>query len=818
MPSFDLFLFAFRRCLAMLVLFTWSATGGVGCGDNSQGGASTIAEVVRSDPRLSILQESLLSSGLLETLEGAGPYTLFAPSNAALGATLEALGPEQVSSLLKYHIHRGVLPEEELKRVTAISTLSGSELHVRYGQDGVLLNDGVVVPSEAVETANGVVYVLQRALTRPLRTVTKTFENTPGLSFYNDAFDFLLLEETGYIHDIQVVIELEKVDVSTLEIELENTTTGTRISLLKGVKSQMSDVKLTFKDSALHDIVRDASQKDSGGKAFPELSYRPFQPLELLVGGKVAGEWHLKLQDLSRSREFINRLVRWSLVITIGEEPPAPAIVLDTQRSFNQPFVVEFTESMFTHVHQIGGTEEEVKMSGSIGSMMAEALTLPAGQEYATMLFPIAKSALLGPTEVMVSAERGDISRIAFFDTKITEARTKGMKLLAHLPLAKIGAPVPGPSLDDVYSWRGNDLWGWTDPVTGAEIAIMGTAAGSSFVDLSDPSAPVFLGTLPTQTVSSGWRDIKTYRDYAYIVSESEDHGMQIFDLKMLRNIHGSQRFSDFKQVGDFGSAHNLAINEESGRAYVVGSDYPGCFGGILMYDLAAHPDNPTLLGCFSGAVTRNQAGGALYPTDVYTHDLQCVIYHGPDSKYQGREICLSLDERTIGIADMSSDVPEQIARFSYENARYVHQGWLTEDHQYFLVNDEFDEYYSQQNTTSYVWDVRDLDKPVLVNVITNPSDAIGHNAYIKGDIAYQANYTSGLRLVDVSDIANGGPEVAYFDTHPEDDAIVGTCTAPARCGKAEFAGAWSVYPFFASGILLVSDMKRGLFVLQQRP
>ena len=90
--------------------------------------------------------------------------------------------------------------------------------------------------------------------------------------------------------------------------------------------------------------------------------------------------------------------------------------------------------------------------------------------------------------------------------------------LLAWLPTGVFGAG------------RANDIWGWTDRRSGREYALIGLAGGTAFVDLSDPAQPIYLGLLPTQTRNSIWRDIKTYRDHAFVVSEAFNHGLQIFD------------------------------------------------------------------------------------------------------------------------------------------------------------------------------------------------------------------------------------------------------------------------------------------------
>jgi hypothetical protein len=73
-----------------------------------------------------------------------------------------------------------------------------------------------------------------------------------------------------------------------------------------------------------------------------------------------------------------------------------------------------------------------------------------------------------------------------------------------------------------------NDIWGWTDPDTCREIAILGLASGTAFVDVSDPVNYRYLGKLPHHDEYSEWRGIKTYKNHAFIISESVNHGMQV--------------------------------------------------------------------------------------------------------------------------------------------------------------------------------------------------------------------------------------------------------------------------------------------------
>ncbi len=354
--------------------------------------------------------------------------------------------------------------------------------------------------------------------------------------------------------------------------------------------------------------------------------------------------------------------------------------------------------------------------------------------------------------------------------------------LLAYLPAKNIGGM---GSL--------NDIWGWTDPQTGAEYALVGRNDGTAFVDVSDPVNPVFLGVLPTHSVSSGWRDIKVYADHAFIVSEAPVHGMQIFDLTQLRAVQNPPvTFDETTHYLNVNSAHNIAINEETGFAYIVGAGggRQTCGGGLHMVDIR-DPINPAFAGCFADPTTGRGGGG-------YTHDVQCVVYRGPDADYQGREICIGSNETAISIADVTNKAnPVAISTATYPNVGYTHQGWLTDDHRYFFLDDEGDEFTFGLNTRTLIWDFEDLDDPLLLAEYFAETTTTDHNQYVVGNRLYQANYSAGLRILNISDVANP-VEVAFFDTSPGD---IGS-------------GAWSVYPFFDSGVIVVSGISEGLFII----
>ena len=325
-----------------------------------------------------------------------------------------------------------------------------------------------------------------------------------------------------------------------------------------------------------------------------------------------------------------------------------------------------------------------------------------------------------------------------------------------------------------------NDSWGWTDPDNGTEYALIGLDNGTAFLDISNPVNPIYLGKLPTHTSSSLWRDVKVYNNYAFVVSEANGHGIQIFDLTRLRDVaNPPETFTEDAHYGGFGSAHNIVINEETGYAYGVGADYSG---GAHFVNIQ-NPLNPIGEGGYSGS--------------GYTHDAQVVVYDGPDSDYAGKEIYIGSNEDKVVIVDVTDKTnPVLISAVTYTNDAYTHQGWFTEDLNYFILGDEIDELNFGFNTRNIVFDFTDLDNPQLSFEYSGPTSATDHNGYVDGDKFYLANYKAGMRVIDISDIANGNmTETGYFDVF-------------INGNSAGYDGAWNVYPYFESGNILISSLK----------
>jgi choice-of-anchor B domain-containing protein len=318
----------------------------------------------------------------------------------------------------------------------------------------------------------------------------------------------------------------------------------------------------------------------------------------------------------------------------------------------------------------------------------------------------------------------------------------------------------------------------------------MGCTTHTAFVDITNPSAPIYLGKINSHNnIPSFWREMKVYNNHVYIVSEAPGHGLQIFDLTRLRSVTSPQTFTTDARYGGFGNCHTITINEATGFAYCNGT---GLFqGGANVLNLQ-DPLNPVfVLG---------------YPDEDYTHDSEVIIYNGPDPDHQGKEIFVGANETKVVILDVTNKSnPILISSFLYSNTGYTHQGWFTPDQKYWILGDEIDELDFGFNSRSIIIDMTNLDNPVLKGQYFGPTEAIDHNGYCKGNDFYLANYTAGLRILNTSNINTSSTmnEIGFFDTHPENN-------------NAVFEGAWSNYPYFPSGSIIISDINRGLFVVRK--
>ena len=327
----------------------------------------------------------------------------------------------------------------------------------------------------------------------------------------------------------------------------------------------------------------------------------------------------------------------------------------------------------------------------------------------------------------------------------------ENVSLFSHLTLADLNAEFA------------EDCWGYVSK-SGREYAIIGLAQGPGFVEITDPANPVIVDIINTPNRA---RDMKVYGHYVY--TSSDGGPLNVIDVSQIDD-------GIITLVDSFpkGAAHNVVIDEVSGFLYLAGG------GSLAALDLA-NPELPVFAGLWNGQ----------------THDAQVVTY--TEGKYAGRQIAFVFAGGS-GNVDIV-DVTDKSKMFlmgstSYPDAAYTHQGWLSDDRHYLYVSDELD---SIQRTSMF--DVSDLTSPKFIGDFASTAPtATDHNLYVRDGFIFETNYTSGLRVFNACDPLNP-IEVGFFDTFPANN-------------NPSFSGAWSNYPFFPSGTVIVSDRSGGLFVL----
>lgn len=368
--------------------------------------------------------------------------------------------------------------------------------------------------------------------------------------------------------------------------------------------------------------------------------------------------------------------------------------------------------------------------------------------------------------------------------------------LLSFMPLTDLGTR---------QGSKAANLWGWTDSETGKEYVLLGMTDTLAIIDITDPLSPVQVGHLPNHTPHNPdkYRDVKVYQNYAFVIADQfSSHGMQVFDLTTVRNVTTSTTFTETAYFDGFTNAHNIFINEATGYAYVVRTTDPAglnpCQGAVYMVNIQ-DPLNPTPAGCFA-----ENSGLA--------SDSMCVIYHGPDVDFQGRELCLIASDDNIIVGDVTNKItPTILADLTYPNIARAHLAWLTEDHRYFVSADMNDEMMLGLNTRIFIWDFTQVMTPTLMGIYEGPTAASDHNIWVKDDFAYIGNFRAGLRILDLRQISQTTMnqvtvhEAAFFDNYPADN------------NTGHEGGAWAVYPYFESGVIAVSDQEAGLYLLRPR-
>ena len=340
-------------------------------------------------------------------------------------------------------------------------------------------------------------------------------------------------------------------------------------------------------------------------------------------------------------------------------------------------------------------------------------------------------------------------------------------KLVGESKEIKIRAQIVAENMRLIGIWDGRsgpdsygDCWGYTDSATGKEYGLLNhRSEGVSIIDLSlDPLEEV--GFMPVVTASPDCHDVKVYKHYAILLAQFEP--VQIFDISDVTN---PIKVSEIILDGGLG-AHNCMVDGD--YLYIVGNEG---LGGLEIFEIT-NPATPLKVGEFQ---------------PFYYHDLDI---------YKDTLIALGVHGEGIDILDISDKTaPSLIKRFNYPGSG-AHNAEFLQGMNYVAIGDEI----GTSGNWTRIFDLRDLDNISLVSEININSKAVVHNCYEKNGILYIAHYSQGAQLFNVTDPENP-VKIGYYDTNLQFGPDNG--------------GAWTVYPYFESGRIIVSDQYLGLFLLQ---
>jgi choice-of-anchor B domain-containing protein len=302
-------------------------------------------------------------------------------------------------------------------------------------------------------------------------------------------------------------------------------------------------------------------------------------------------------------------------------------------------------------------------------------------------------------------------------------------------------------------------IWGYTHP-DGREYALLGVRTGTAVIDITDSPALKEISFIPS--AQTDWRELKTYRNYAYVVTDNANTGIEILDLSAL-----PARAVKVATYRDLPQSHTLFIDEEAGILYAMG----GSGESVVALSLA-DPLNPVEISRFGTA---------------YVHD---------GFFKNGKAYLSEITSKSFSIWDISDiAAPKFLKRVTDRAAPRVsfHNGWLTEDGNYMVTTEE------TAGRTVKIWDMRDIEN---IHVVAEwlPPNKLAHNIQIKGRYAYLSSYGGGVRVLDLAD-----------PTHPVEAAFWARTDGMER----GFVSVWGVYPFFKSGKLIASDIEQGLVVTE---
>lgn len=318
------------------------------------------------------------------------------------------------------------------------------------------------------------------------------------------------------------------------------------------------------------------------------------------------------------------------------------------------------------------------------------------------------------------------------------------------------------------YTQELSDIWGYAAP-DGTEYALVGTGNGTSIVSLADPANPTEVGFIPG--ANSRWRDIKTFGDFAYVTTDEGADGLLVIDMTNLPASFESYYWKpQLPNLGTLSQCHNLYIDED-GWMYLAGCTINN--GAVMIFDVFTDSYNPAFINNVQGS----------YAHDVFT---------------KGNIMYSSNLENGLRIYDVTEKTSIQLEGIQPTPFNFTHNAWATDDNNFVFTTDELANAPVGSYDVSDLNDIKELDQ--FRPTTTLGDGVIPHNAHVWGDFVIVSYYSDGCIILDAT-YPDNLIEVGNFDTF-----------IPSNTG---FNGAWGAYPYLPSGLILVSDISSGLYVLE---
>lgn len=343
------------------------------------------------------------------------------------------------------------------------------------------------------------------------------------------------------------------------------------------------------------------------------------------------------------------------------------------------------------------------------------------------------------------------------------------INLLAHIN--------PETDATGTDSRKYSGCWGWHQASKSKEYAIVGTSSQTYFIDVTNPTNPIIVDSVKAKHAGCTWREMKTYQNYCYIVSDDPPpNTFQIVDMQYLPDsvhvIHNATTY--------FERSHTIFIDNDKMYCGSVTDAAGAGYSTMRVYSLAT-PTAPILMRKLEQDISSTII-------DV-VHDMYVrndTIYASCGNK--GFHILKLTSSNTFSLMQSYT---------GYAYSGYNHSSWQTDDRKTMVFADEVG-----AHLPAKVIDVSNFNNITLLDTIRSSYTATAHNPYIVGNRwCWLSSYQDGLYLYDISNPSNTTIH-GYFDTQPQ-------------TGTNNYSGNWGAYPFLPSKIIIACDMQNGIFILE---